>query len=61
MADNTTHDGYGNYRDCGGVDYRTPDSKPIEYAGTPVTIPNGTPTPGSGVWIGGYVYPDKKD
>jgi|GEM_PF-3881728 len=58
MATNTEHDGYGNYEDCGGVKYQTPDGN-SPWAGTPVTIPNGTPTPGTGVWIGGYVHPDK--
>lgn len=59
MATNTEHDGHGNYTDCGGVTYQTPDAAP-PWAGTPVTKVGGDPTQ-TGVWIGGYVHPDKKD
>jgi len=52
MPDNQNHDGYGNYRDDRGQDFRTNDGKPISSVGT-VTLPNGT----QGYWSGGTVTP----
>ena len=43
MADNSTSDSYGNYKDNGGATYNTPDNKPPSH-GTPVSIPNGDGT-----------------
>ena len=58
MADNSTSDSYGNYKDNGGATYNTPDNKPPSH-GTPVSIPNGDGTSTHGTWSGGYVTPNK--
>jgi hypothetical protein len=58
MADNSQHDGYGNFRDSSGRDYMTSDNKPPS-GGQTVYIPNGYGGTTEGTWNGGYVTPNK--
>lgn len=58
MADNNSHDNYGNFQDNKGTFYKTPDNTPPTHGSVVTVIENGQYHGGTFDWNSGTVKKD---